>query len=163
MLLFMFICGQDRAPVHVHLREVDGEAGVGAVASSAAATGTGVAAGGAAEVDTKHNRAAAVRKNVWSGNGWSIGMGVVATSGAAASVANAGVTADEAAVEPKRKGREHGGKKQRPAEERDVVVTASAVGAEAAAMGGAAKIQKREAAAVSRRSVIVAPWCYMEI
>ena len=75
-----------------------------------------------------------------------MGMGAVATSGAAASVANA--------VEPKRKGREHGGKKQRPAEERDVAVTASAVGAEASAMGGAAKMQKREKAAGAAATIM---------
>jgi len=103
-------------------------------ASSAAATGIVVAAGGAVEVDTKRNRAVVRKEAAWGVEmgGASTGMGAVATSGAAASVANAGATADEAAVEPKRKGREHGGKKQRPAEEMDAAVSARAVGAEAA-------------------------------
>ena len=101
-----------------------GEAGVGAAASSAAATGIVVAAGGAVEVDIKRNRAAVRKEAAWGVEmgGESTGTGATATSGAAASVANAGATADEAAVEPKRKGREHGGKKQRPAEEMDAAV-----------------------------------------
>ena len=112
-----------------------GKASVEVAASSTAATGTVVAAGGAAEVDTKHNKAAGVRKETACKvemGGASTGTGAVATSGAAAGMANwgamagpaeggaavAGAAAEDAAVAPKKKGKTRGGKKLQPGHQR---------------------------------------------